>query len=77
MSIGFAQILSSLVELFGVIYTSGFLIWDWLSSPLTESGYDSVLGELASYTPLELMFGPAVILILVLALIKFVTKGIG
>lgn len=77
MSIGFAQILSSLVELFGVIYTSGFLIWDWLSSPLTESGYDSVLGELASYTPLQLMFGPAVILILVLALIKFVTKGIG
>lgn len=77
MSIGFSQILSSLVELFGVIYTSGFLIWDWLSSPLTESGYDSVLGELASYTPLELMFGPAVILILVLALIKFVTKGIG
>lgn len=73
VQIGFSQVFSSLVELFGVIYTSGTLIFQWLSTPLTETVGDGsvIIGDLAVYTPFELMFGPSLILILILALVRF------
>lgn len=76
-TIGFSQILSSLVELFGYIYTAGYLLFNWLSTPLIDSVGDGtlILGDLATYTPLELMFGPAIIIVLVLAIVKFAFVG--
>lgn len=73
-SVGFSQLFGALVELFGFIYTAGYLLWDWLSTPLSESAgeYVGFLGDFAGMTPIQFMFGPALILILVLALVKFV-----
>ena len=77
VSIGFSQILSSIVELFGIIYTAGYLLFNWLSTPLIETAGDAsaILGDFAAYTPLELMFGPAIIVVLVLAFVKFAFVG--
>lgn len=70
---GFSDLFSSLVELFGLIYTTGGMLFQWLSTPLSDTvGSDSViLGELASYTPFELIFGPGLFIVLVLCLVKF------
>lgn len=73
--VGFSQIFSSMVELFGVIYTSGYLLFSWLATPLSETAGENAefLGDFLAYTPFELMFGPALIMVLVFALVKYVT----
>lgn len=74
MGIGFAQFFSSIAELFGVIYTSGIMLYSWLVTPLIESadsGAAELLGELAAYSPLQLMFGPGILVVLIYALVKF------
>ena len=65
---GFSHIFSSMVEMFYFIYTSGQLLWQWLSTPLEESaaGVDFFLGDFAALTPFELMFGPAITFVLIL-----------
>lgn len=72
---GFTQVLSSLVELFGIIYTTGNMLFAWLSTPLSESAtdYTDLLGSLAVYSPFELMFGVGLFVVLVLSLVKFIT----
>ena len=75
MEVGFSQFFSSIAQLFGVIYTSGYMLYSWLVTPLIDSTdveYASFFGELAEYSPLELMFGPALIVVLVLAFVKFI-----
>lgn len=72
--VGFSQIFASMVELFGLIYTTGGMLFQWLVTPLSDSvGSDaaSILGDLVSYSPLELMFGPVLLVVLVLCLVKF------
>lgn len=71
--IGINQIISQFVELFGVIYTTGQMLFGFLSTPLADTGSDyvSIFGDLAYMTPFELMFGVGLIVILILALVKF------
>jgi hypothetical protein len=73
-AVGFTQIFSSMVELFGVIYTSGYLLFAWLATPLSETAGENAefLGDFLAYTPFELMFGPALIIVLIFALVKFI-----
>lgn len=73
MEVGFTQILSSFVELFGIIYTSGYMLFTWLSSPITNQAgaFGELLGEFGDFTPLEIMFGSGLILVLIFAFIKF------
>lgn len=72
-SVGFDQIITSITKLFYSIYITGQLLWDWLSSPLSEIGMDlDILGDLVNYTPFELMFGAGLILVLIMCLVKFV-----
>ena len=73
--LGFSQIFASMVELFGLIYTTGGMLFQWLSTPLFYSvGSDaaSILGDLVSYSPMDLIFGPGLLVVLVLCLVKFV-----
>lgn len=74
IAVGFSQIFSSVVQLWGVVYTTGLLLWNWFSTPLADSADSELvdfLGDFALYTPFELMLGPAILLILILALVKF------
>lgn len=74
MGISLGTFFESLVELFGMIYTSGTLLWQWLSTPIKDTFGDNAeyIGELANQTPLELMFGVGLIVILVYQLVKFI-----
>ena len=73
MEIGIRQIMDSMVELFGVIYTSGLMLLDFLTTPIEQNapGFEDFLGDFALLTPFEFMFGPAIILVLVIAFVKF------
>lgn len=72
---GFSQVFTSLVELFGIIYTSGNMLFSWLSTPLAETaeGSEALLGDLVAFSPFELIFGVGLFSILLMALIKFMT----
>lgn len=72
---GFSQIFTSLVELFGVIYTTGTMLFAWMITPLSETfgDADPILGDIVMYTPFELMFGVGLFVLLALALVKFMT----
>lgn len=72
---GFSQVFTSLVELFGVIYTTGNILFAWMITPLSETFGDSdaILGDLVFYSPFELIFGVGLFSVLVLALVKFMT----
>lgn len=76
MADGFTQILDSLIQIFGLIYTSGVMLFNFLSTPIADSGAASelvdLIGDLAYYTPFELMFGTGLILVLIICLAKFV-----
>lgn len=78
MDIGIHQIMSSMVELFGVVYTSGLMLLDFFTTPINQNapGFETFLGDFASLTPFEFMFGPALILILVIGFVKFITLDI-
>lgn len=72
---GISQLFMQILELFGIIYNTGILIWQWLSKPLIEttgSEQLEILGEIAEYTPLELMFGLGLFVILIYQLVKFI-----
>lgn len=71
---GIVQILSAFVNLFAVVYTSGNMLFSWLSTPLAYTAGENAefLGEFIRYTPFELMFGPALIIVLIFALVKFI-----
>ena len=73
---GIETIFSSIVELFGLIYTGGHLLFSFFSSPIVESlgefgpGVSEILGDFAYLSPFEIMFGPVLLVFLVLALAR-------
>ena len=73
-SILFQDLMDTLVETFGVIYTSAFIIVDFLITPLHENLGDDMIdfvGDIAYMTPIEFMFGAGLLFVLVYALVKF------
>lgn len=73
MEISMGTFFESLIELFGMIYTTGTMIWIWLSTPIKDLlGSDAeYVGEIANQTPIELMFGLGLFIILAYQLVKF------
>jgi hypothetical protein len=76
VTFGITEIFSSMVELFGVIYNTAYMLYAFFTTPLVNSagGSEQLLGDLANFTPFELMFGPGIILALVFAVVGFVMK---
>lgn len=73
-SVGITQILNSFVSLFGIIYSTGQALFTWISTPFEELGFEwaSYLGDFAQSTPIEVMFGSGLLVILVYAFVKFI-----
>lgn len=73
-TVGITQILNSFVSMFGIIYSTGQALFMWLSTPFEESGFEwvSYLGDYAQSTPIEVMFGTGLFVILVYAFVKFI-----
>ena len=73
-SVGITQIMNSFVSLFGIIYTTGQALFTWFSTPFEELGFEwlSYLGDYAQSTPIEVMFGMGLFVILVYAFVKFI-----
>lgn len=66
------EVFNACYTLFQFIYVSGSLLWNWLNTPLVET--EDTLGMLdflAGETPLTLMFGSVLLVILFYRVIKF------
>lgn len=70
--VSFESLLNLLGRLYDVIWTSAYMIWVWLGSPVDENIVE-FLPDLAGSSNLELIFGSALIGVLVFAVVKFFT----
>lgn len=77
MELGFEMLFKQFTNIFWMLYETSKHIWNFLTSPLSETiGLEEadILGELANLAPLEFLFGLGITIALIKALVHFFTR---